>query len=254
MDLQLEGKRCLVTGASQGIGRATAKMLAAEGCHVVLVGRRLEPLEAAADEIRSAGRGSALVVSQDVTTLDAPAKVRERVESDLGSVDILVNSAGGSRTIPWDAGEDVWVEGMELNFGATRRMTTEFLPGMRKAGFGRVINITGTSEPPWVNVASTAKGAVHAWAKGLSRVVAKDGITVNSIAPAPGIVRSEQILNKLFSSEQERDAYIAQNVPVGFMGEAEDLGFIAVCLASPLARFVTGDIIHADGGARRFAF
>lgn len=254
MDLQLDGKRCVITGASQGIGRATAKMLAAEGCRVALVGRRPEPLDDVAGEIRSAGYGEPLVIAQDVTAVDAPSRIRERAEAALGGVDILINSAGGSRTIPWDAGDDVWREGMELNFGASRRLAIEFIPGMQSTGFGRIINITGTSEPPVVNVASTAKAAVHAWAKGLSRVVAKDGITVNSIAPAPGIVRSEQILTKLFPSDEARDAYIADNVPVGYMGEAEDVGCVAVFLASPLSRFITGEVLHADGGARRFAF
>ena len=115
----------------------------------------------------------------------------------------------------------------------------------------RVINITGSVEPREVNIANAAKSAVHAWAKGLSRVVAKDGITVNSISP--GRLKTEQILKRRHPNVNERKKFIKENIPVGYFGEPEDLGHLAVFLASPIARYITGELIHVDGGMKRFA-
>ena len=123
---------------------------------------------------------------------------------------------------------------------------------MREQTFGRIINITGTSEPGSVNIASSAKAAVHAWAKGLSRVLAADGITVNCLPP--GRIKSEQILNKVHPDPIERQAFVEANIPVGYLGEPEDMACLIAFLASPLARYITGEVIHVDGGMRRFAF
>ena len=120
-----------------------------------------------------------------------------------------------------------------------------------KKKWGRVINITGSVEPREVNIANAAKSAVHAWAKGLSRVVAKDGITVNCISP--GRLNTEQILKRRHPNIKERKKFIKENIPVGYFGEPEDLGCLAVFLVSPLARYITGELIHVDGGMKRFA-
>jgi len=251
MDLQLQGKTCLVTGASQGIGKGAARVLAAEGCRVALVARRKELLEELADEIEAAGGTHPAIVDEDVTALGAPQRIFERATEALGGVDILVNSAGGSRPIPWDAPDDAWDEGMTLNFESLRKLTLQFIPGMRERKFGRIINITGTSEPEGVNIASSAKAAVHAWAKGLSRVLAKDGITVNCLPP--GRIVSEQILNKVHPDPVEREAWVEKNIPMGYLGEPEDMAVLIAFLASPLARYISGEVIHVDGGMRRFA-
>lgn len=252
MDLQLKGKSALVTGASQGIGNGTAKVLAAEGCRVAVLARRQELLENLADEIAETGAERPIVIAQDITEQGAPEGIRDRVYDTFGNLDILVNSAGGSRPIPWDAGDDVWYEGMTLNFEMLRRLTMAFIPKMRDQKWGRVINLTGSSEPRGVNVANSAKAAVHAWAKGLSRVVGGDGITINSLPP--GRINSEQILTKVHPDPAEREAFAKANIPAGYFGDPDDMAYLIAFLASPRARYINGEVIHVDGGMRRFAF
>jgi 3-oxoacyl-[acyl-carrier protein] reductase len=251
MDLQLKGKSCLVTGASRGIGRGTAKVLAAEGCRVAVVARRANLLEELAGEIEAAGGTRPLIVAEDLTAPGAPERVRERVLTGLGGLDILVNNAGSSRPVKWDATEEQWLEGMTLNFELVRRLTNQFIPTMRAQKWGRIVNITGANEPPGVNIASVAKAALHNWAKGLSRELAPDGITINCLPP--GRINSEQILGRLHPTPENRKAFIEANIPIGFFGEPEDMAHLVAFLASPLARYITGEVIHVDGGMHRFA-
>lgn len=251
MDLRLRGKTCLVTGASKGIGRGAAKVLAAEGVRVAVVARREELLNDLADEIAAGGAERPVVIAVDVTAEDAPARIREAAYNALGGVAILVNSAGGSRPTPWDSREERWTEGMTINFTAVRRLTTALLPSMLANKWGRVINITGTSEPRGVNVAGSAKAAVHAWSKGLSREIGKDGVTVNCLAP--GRIHSEQIDELLHPDPEERRRFAEENIPVGYFGDPEDVAHLIAFLASPFARYITGEVIHVDGGMHRFA-
>lgn len=251
MDLQLTNRTCLVTGASRGIGRGIAKVLAAEGCRVAIVARRASLLNELADEIGAAGHTRPLVLAEDLTAAGVMERIRDRVLAELGELDVLVNNAGSSRPVPWDATEEQWQEGMRLNFDLVRRLTNQFIPTMRARRFGRIINITGANEPFGVNIASVAKAGLHNWAKGLSRELAKDGITVNCVPP--GRIVSEQILERLHPTEENRRAFIDANIPVGYFGEPEDLAYLVAFLASPLARYITGEVIHVDGGMHRFA-
>lgn len=251
MDLELHGKTCLVTGASAGIGRITAKVLAAEGCRVAIVARRRALLEEAALEIERAAGERPLVVVEDLTSEGAAVRVREQVEGTFGALDILVNNAGSSRPVPWNAPEEQWLEGMRLNFGCVRRLTNQFVPRMIERRWGRIVSVTGINEPPGVNIASVAKAALHSWAKGLSRELAPHGITVNCVPP--GRINSEQILERLHPTEENRRAFVAANIPAGHFGEPEDMAHLIAFLASPLARYITGAVIHVDGGMHRFA-
>jgi 3-oxoacyl-[acyl-carrier protein] reductase len=225
--------------------------MAAEGCRVAIVARRANLLAELASEIEAAGGKRPLIVAEDLTAAGAPARVRARVLEELGALDILVNNAGSSRPVKWNATEEQWLEGMTLNFELVRRLTNEFIPGMRARQWGRIINITGSNEPPGVNIATVAKAAVHTWAKGLSRELAQDGITINCLPP--GRINSEQILDRLHPTPENRKAFIDANIPIGFFGEPEDMAYVVAFLASPLARYVTGEIIHVDGGMHRFA-
>lgn len=250
MDLDLTSKTAVVTGASIGIGRAIAKGLAREGVRVVAVARRKDLLETLVQEVKAQGNGAVFPVTQDMMEEDAAAKLTARATSELGHVDILVNNAGGSRPLPVDAPDSAWDEAIALNFTSYRKLAHALLPQMVEHRWGRIINVTGKSEPEGLNAAFAAKAAVHAWAKGLSREIGKHGITINCIPP--GRIMSEQIRRNY--PEDYRERFAEEEIPVGFWGEPEDLAALAVFLASPVARYITGAVIPVDGGLRRYQF
>lgn len=153
--------------------------------------------------------------------------------------------------MPIEAGDAEWDEAFNLNFTAIRRMTHQILPSMRRARWGRIINISGTMEPRSLNAASAAKAALHLWAKGLSCDIAKEGITVNTIPP--GRIDSEQIRERLHPTDEAREAFIEKNIPIGYFGKPHDIGNLVAFLSSPLASYITGNVIHVDGGMHYFA-
>jgi 3-oxoacyl-[acyl-carrier protein] reductase len=211
----------------------------------------VELLEELTKEIVAAGGARPAIVEIDVMKPDAPEKLAAAAAQALGSVDILVNSAGGSKPpLPIDAPEAQWEESMTLNFIRVRQVTHAVLPQMVAKQWGRVINISGKSEPDRLIAATPTKAAIHAWSKGLSREVGKHGITVNCIPP--GRIMSEQIRRKY--SPEFRAKQSAEEIPVGRYGEPEELAVLAVFLASPLACYITGAVLPVDGGLRRYAF
>jgi 3-oxoacyl-[acyl-carrier protein] reductase len=249
MDLQLKSRTAVVTGASVGIGRAVARGLAREGVRVAAVARRKDLLEQLAAEARSEG-GEIVPVIQDIMQEGAAKSLAASAMAELGHVDILVNNAGGSRPLPIDAPDSAWDEAIELNFTRYRQVTHALFPDMIRRGWGRIINVTGKSEPEGLNAAFAAKAAVHAWAKGLSRELGQHGITVNCIPP--GRIMSEQIRRNY--PEDYRKRFAEEEIPVGYWGEPEDLAALVVFLASPMARYITGAVIPVDGGLRRYQF
>ena len=250
MNLELKSRTAVVTGASIGIGRAIAKGLALEGVRLVAVARRKELLSHLAQEVQAAGSNTVIPMVLDIVCEDAAKKLAVAAIAELGRVDILVNNAGGSRPLPVDAPDRDWDEAVALNFTSYRKVAHALLPQMIERGWGRIINITGKSEPDGLNAAFAAKAAVHAWAKGLSREVGKHGITVNCISP--GRIMSEQIRRNY--PEDYRQKFAKEEIPVGYWGEPEDLAALAVFLASPRARYITGTVIPVDGGLRRYQF
>jgi 3-oxoacyl-[acyl-carrier protein] reductase len=251
MDLQLTGKTALVTGASRGIGRAIALGLAREGAQVAVAARRKNLLDELATEIERAGGKLPAIIESDLYNPETPGRLAAAATQRLGRVDILINAAGGSRPMPFESSVEKWDEGMTVNFFRLRELSHAVIPGMRERGFGRIVNITGTSEPHGINAANSAKAAVHAWAKGISREMAKHGITINSIQP--GRIVSEQIL-RMHPTEADRKRFAEDNIPAGRFGEPQELAVLAIFLCSPLAGYITGTVIPVDGGMSRFAF
>ena len=248
MDLELRGRTAIVTGCSVGIGREIARVLVAEGVSALVVARRGELLKTLQDEIEGAGWVRPHALAIDLADRASAARVRDEAVARLGRVDILINNAGGSRPTAVDAPDEVWDESFAINFIAVRRLTQAVLPGMIERRWGRVINVTGTSEPAGTNAAGPAKAAVHAWAKGLSRDVGRHGITVNSLAP--GRIHSEQIDQRLHPTVESREQF-AKQIPLGYFGDPADMANLIAFLCSPKARYITGERIHVDGGLRR---
>ena len=251
MNFGLQGKTALVTGASQGIGRTTARLLALEGVTVVGVARRKDLVEELAGEVTDLNGGKIIALQGDFSIDGEAERVATEATRLLGQVDILINAAGGSRPVPFDASKDEWLEGMTLNFFRIRELTHAIVPGMQARNWGRIVTFTGTSEPRMLNAAFTAKAAVHVWAKALSREVAPNGVTVNCLQP--GRIRTEQIQKRYPTLESELE-YSRQEIPVGRFGTTEEIAAVALFLSSSLASYVTGTVIPVDGGSSRFAF
>jgi 3-oxoacyl-[acyl-carrier protein] reductase len=246
MDLGIQGKTALVTGASVGIGRAIAKGLAAEGVRLAVAARRRDLLESLEKEIGA----KLVIIEQDMMAEDAAERIAAQALAGLGAVDILINNAGGSRKFQLHTGEAQWHEALTLNFTRQRQLADRLVDQMIARKWGRIVNITGKSEPEGINGAFCAKAAMHSWAKGLSREVGKHGITVNCIPP--GRIMSEQILRNY--TPEYRAWQSEHEIPVGAYGEPEDLANLAVFLASPRARYITGAVIPVDGGLRKYQF
>jgi 3-oxoacyl-[acyl-carrier protein] reductase len=251
MDLQLKGKTALVTGASVGIGRGIAKALAAEGVQVAVSARRIEKLNELSAEIIAAGGAAPVVIESDLYAEDAASKLASAAVAGLGHVDILINNAGGSRSFKdLHVSEEQWQEAMTLNFHRPRQVADALIDQMIARNWGRIINITGKSEPEHVNGAFCAKAGIHSWAKGLSRMVGQHGITVNCVPP--GRIHSEQIFRNY--TPEYRQWQCENEIPVGRYGEPEDIAALVTFLASPIAGYITGTVIPVDGGLRRYQF
>ncbi len=250
MDLQLRGRTALVTGASAGIGRGIALALGAEGVHLALAARRTKLLEEVAAEVIGLGGRPPVLIECDLLQEDAAERIASAALEGLESVDILINNAGGSCPLKADADEAQWNEALTLNFTRQRQIAHRLLGQMIERKWGRIVNITGKSEPEGINGAFCAKAAVHSWAKGLSREVGKHGITVNCIPP--GRILSEQILRNY--TPEFRQWQSEHEIPVGEYGKPEDIAHLVCFLVSPLARYITGTVIPVDGGLRRYQF
>jgi len=251
MDLGLRSRTAIVTGASTGIGSRIAVQLAEEGVTVVAAARRTDRL----DELAASAQGLAgrvVPLHYDLYPDDAATDLAHRAAEAIGPIDILVNAAGGARRLPFDAPREAWEEGMTVNFWRTRELTHAVVPSMRERGWGRIVNFTGSSEPPHISAAAPAKAAIHAWSKGLSRAIAKDGVTINCIQP--GRIHSEQLKRMYPTPEAEAAEVADRQIPIGRFGEPEEAANVAVFLASARASFVTGAVIPVDGGMRYFAF
>lgn len=249
MTYDFTGRTAVVTGAAHGFGRAISLAFATRGA-VVHACDVLDAELRETERLCLAAGGSCRAHILDVRDKHAANTMIASASQATGRVDILVNNAGGSRKFSLDTAEDQWSEALTLNFTRQRQLTHKLLDQMMKRNWGRIVNITGKSEPEGINGAFCAKAAMHSWAKGLSREVGKHGITVNSIPP--GRIISEQILRNY--TPEYRKWQSEHEIPVGEYGQPEDIANLVCFLASPRGRYITGTVIPVDGGLRRYQF
>lgn len=239
MDLQLEGWRVLVTGATNGIGAAIAERLIAEGAVVAGCGRT--PGGPMPEGVRHA-------IYEDVVADGAEQRIVDSAVEALGGLDALVCAAGrGMSGSVETTAEETWEEGLELNLLSVARLARASLPHLKERG-GRVLVVTalsGSEPQPNHVVSNTAKAGAAALAKSLSREAAGDGILVNCLAP--GRIMSGQI-RRNFPEEADRAAFAEARIPVGRFGEPEEAAPFAALLVSPLNTYVTGQTLTVDGG------
>jgi NAD(P)-dependent dehydrogenase (short-subunit alcohol dehydrogenase family) len=256
MDLGLTGKVALVTGASDGLGRATAERLAAEGAAVAMCARGAERLAGAARAIAERG-GQALDVPADVSRAADCERLVAAVLARFGRLDILVNNAGTGAANAFDAVDDAaWQADLDLKVFAAIRLIRLAVPAMRRSGGGAIVNVLnlGAREPGARSLPTAAtRAAGLAVTKALSKELAADGIRVNGVCI--GLVKSGQWERRWAGGGRagSLDDYYAKHardraVPLGRFGEAAELGTLVAFLVSDAAAYVTGVAVNFDGG------
>lgn len=252
MDLGIKGKIALVTGGSRGLGRQSALALAAEGVNVAICARGQDRLNQTADELKAAGVNVGAYVA-DLSDESGAAALTTQVEADLGPIDILVNNVGGSLGTSdlVNSSLDDFHMVMNANLWSAVALMKLVVPGMQQRRWGRVVNISSIFGREYGGTAPymAAKAAMIAASKHTGMAVAKDGVTVNSVAPGsilhPGGSWEKFIEN---STTEQVDEFIARNLPMGKFGWPEPIGATVAFLASTQADLITGACLNVDGG------
>jgi NAD(P)-dependent dehydrogenase (short-subunit alcohol dehydrogenase family) len=253
MDLfRLDGKRALITGGSRGLGRAVAQAFAEAGADLVLVGRTPDSLAAAARELAALGRRIDVVVA-DLHAAEAAETMCASVLEQFGPVDVLVNNVGGRREdIPTEAMTlDAWRGFLDLNLTSGVVCTQQLGAAMLARGWGRVINIASIAGPLVAMRGiegrhyETAKAALVGFTRSVAADWAKRGVTVNAIAPGGFLTEANR---RWFRERPSFQTDFEANIPMGRLGEPEEIGPLALYLASDASRYMTGAVLVLDGG------
>jgi 3-oxoacyl-[acyl-carrier protein] reductase len=256
MDLQLRGKAAIVGGASQGIGFAIARLLAAEGADVAMVARKAEPLTQAVAQVAAQNGGRALALPADIRSAADCERIVADAREHFGRLDILVNNDGAPPLgLLADFDDAAWQRAIEQNLMSVVRLSRHALPHLRAAGRGSIVNITALSvlQPIARFGLSVATWAgVIGYAKTLSLEVAAEKITVNTICP--GRIATGR-LEKVFGSgagapalDDNALAEMTKSIPLGRLGQPEEIAGLVAFLASPWGAYITGATFHVDGG------
>ena len=258
MDMDLKDKVAIVTGGSEGIGRAAAASMAEEGARVVICARRKDVLETAAEELRCETGGTVLPIQADASNPSDVERVVAGAVDAFGRLDIVVNNAGTSAAGPFEAvDEEGWQADMNLKFYGAIRFAKAAIPHMKRVGGGRIINVTNLGgKQPGANSMPTSvtRAAGIALTKAMSKDMAQYNILVNTVCI--GLIRSGQH-ERRYSGLREQDPALtmndfydqrSQNVPLGRFGEAREAGDVICFLASGRASYLTGTSINIDGG------
>ena len=259
MDLQLKGNAAIITASSSGLGKASAKALAEEGVNVVINGRNEERLSTTAEEIRESSGSEVLLVPGDIKKPETLEDMVDRTLDRFGRLDHLVTSAGGppsGRTL--DTTEEDWYEGFELLVMSVFRLVKKAAPFLRDGG-GTVVNITSRSVKEALDslvLSNSIRMSVIGLEKTLSRELAPE-VRVNSVLPGPHHPsRIDDLIDQAvergeFENRQEGLEKQSNSIPMGRLGNPEDLGSLVAFLSSPKASFITGSAVPVDGGSSR---
>jgi 3-oxoacyl-[acyl-carrier protein] reductase len=260
MDVRMDGRVAVITGASTGLGLAMAKEFAASGGSVALLARKADALAAAKAEVaKAAGKANTKIeaYSCDVSKAAPIADTIKKVVADFGKVDILVNNAGISHAKPFDTVTDEdWQGDLDLKLFAAIRLARLVLPGMRERKWGRIVNVLNIgAKAPGANSTPTSvsRAAGLALTKAMSQENAQHGVLVNAMLV--GLIESDQwqrrhkAANDGKTYQQFIDAMAKGRIPLGRMGKAEEFARMACFLCSDAGSFVTGVAINVDGGA-----
>ncbi len=260
MELNLSGKRALVTGSTSGIGEQIAKTLAAEGVRIIVHGRRDEEARRVVQEI-TAGGGTAVAAVGELGSDEQAAQVVEAALTAFGGVDILVNNAGAFPMKPWlQTTASEWVDLYNANVGSVVRLVTQLVPAMVERKWGRVImlgSFMGPMPGPPVANYGTTKAANIAQAVSLAKELGGTGVTANTVSPGPirtpGMEAGARDMMTAQGQAYDFDAfeqfYVQQTrLPAGRIGSPVDIANMVAFLSSPLADFITGANFRVDGG------
>jgi 3-oxoacyl-[acyl-carrier protein] reductase len=258
MDLGLSGKVGIVAAASKGLGKAVAFRLSQEGMRVAICARDEQTLHATAQQIRARTHNEVLAIRADVTRYDDIKNLVAQTVKSFGGVDVLVTNAGGPPPGNFFAFEDsAWEQAFQLTLMSVVRLCREAIPHMRQRGGGRIINIASVSvKQPIENLilSNSLRLAVVGLAKSLANELAPMKITVNTVCPGPTQTeRMEQLLRASGNIEEAR-RFWTKDIPMGRMGQPEELADLVAFLASENARYITGTVIQVDGGLVKSVF
>ena len=262
MDLELKDKVAIVSGGNKGLGAAAAVRLAAEGAKVFLTARNKDDLNSVKAEIEADG-GTAAIFAIDITEDDAGDKIVASALDQFGHVDIVVNAAGAARGGEFLSIEDqVWRDAFELKFLGAVKLSRAVIPHMQSRKYGRIVNVIGMfgREPAKQALpASAVNAAFMAINKGLSQQYGGDGIFVNAVDPGP--TRSARIMT-LFAdmakanntTPEELESRFRQQIPIGRLGEVDEVARVVTFLASDASGNVNGTVVAVDGGMSKGLF
>lgn len=258
MNTGLKGKVAIVCAASEGLGRAAAEALAAEGCRLAICSRRQDAIDLVAADLREQFGVEVLSVQADLRDAAQIKSFVDATVSTFGGLDVMVTNVGGPKPGLFETLDDEdWADAVQLLLMSAVRLTREAIPHMRRRGGGRIIHITSIAvkQPvPGLMLSNSIRAAVVGFAKTLSRELGKENITVNCVAP--GYTRTQRVVN-LNKASAEREGRTVEeveqrligNIPAGRLGEPRELASLICYLASDQAAYITGSVVQVDGGS-----